>query len=405
MFKFPGFAILLCGFLVLDSQAQTPDKSNIPFAPIPEIDSMMEEFLAGQKVPGASLAIAQQGRLVYARGYGLAEKGSPVQSNHLFRIASISKPITAIAILQLVEKGKLKLGDRVTDVLGFEPLLEGEAQADPRWKEITIKQLLQHRAGFNRDKSFDPMFRSLDIARVAKKPAPADTSDIIHYMMGRKLDFDPGAEYSYSNFGYCLLGRVIEKKSGVDYESFVRANVLAPLGISQMRIGKSLENLRLPNEVAYHPPGDKKFNSVFPPYEPVKQAYGNWNQESLDAHGGWIASASDLVRLASSLDENAKTRALGKDLVKTMFSRPDAKTDPVFYALGWQVRQVAPAKMNAWHTGLLPGTSTILVRRHDGFTWAVLFNGSSEMGKGKSPQPASVIDGKIHQVVDRVFKP
>ena len=207
MLKFPGIATLICVFLATATPAQQPsqDKS------IPEIDSVVQSVLSDLKIPGASIAIARNGKLLYARGYGKANQDTPVLPTHLFRIASISKPITAIAIMQLMEANKLRLSDKVTDILAFQPVLEGDAKPDQRWKEITIEQLLQHRAGFNRDKTFDPMFRSTDIAKVTRTSAPANPDAIIRYMMGRPLDFDPGTNYSYSNFGYCLLGRVIEK--------------------------------------------------------------------------------------------------------------------------------------------------------------------------------------------------
>jgi N-acyl-D-amino-acid deacylase len=398
MLKLPGIATLFCVFLTTATPAQQPSQDK----PIPEIDSVVQSILSDPNIPGASIAIAHNGKLLYARGYGKANQDTPVLPTHLFRIASISKPITAIAIMQLVEANKLKLSDKVTDILTFQPVLEGDAKPDQRWKEITIEQLLQHRAGFNRDKSFDPMFRSTDIARATKTTAPANPDAIIRYMMGRQLDFDPGTAYSYSNFGYCLLGRVIEKKSGLTYENYVHKYLLEPLGIHGMRIGYSLEKDRSFNEVEYHPPKPQKYPSVFPPHELVRPSYGNWYLEAMDSHGGWIASAVDLARIASSLDEASSVSVLNRQFIQRMFQRPDSSSEAVYYGLGWQVRDVGSGKINTWHTGLLPGTSTILVRRHDGYSWAVLFNGTTDQGKGKPPQPSSVIDPKMHHAIDSV---
>src|SRR5205823_2673006 len=101
-------------------------------------------------------------------------------------------------------------------------------------RRVTVRQLLQHRGGWDREKSFDPMFRSVRIAREFAAPPPADTAMILASMWKRPLDFDPGERHCYSNFGYCVLGRVVEKVSGRPYEAYVREHVLAPLGIRAM---------------------------------------------------------------------------------------------------------------------------------------------------------------------------
>ena len=89
------------------------------------------------------------------------------------------------------------------------------AKFDRRWREVTIHQLLQHTGGWDRDKSFDPMFHNNQICEELKIPSPALQKDIIRYMVRQPLDFNPGERYAYSNFGYCLLGRVIEKVTGM----------------------------------------------------------------------------------------------------------------------------------------------------------------------------------------------
>ena len=203
-------------------------------------DRRMREFLEKHRVPGASVAVTVDGRLVHARGYGYADiaKQEPVQPTSLFRIASISKPITAVAVLQLVEQGKLKLEDKVFDVLESQSEIEkAGSDFDPRLKEITIRHLLEHRGGWDRDKSFDAMFQSVRFARDLGTPPPAGPAEVIRAMFRQKLDFAPGERYAYSNFDYCLLGRVIEKLTGKAYEAYVKEHVLAPLGITSMRIG------------------------------------------------------------------------------------------------------------------------------------------------------------------------
>src|SRR5262249_38619256 len=153
----------------------------------------------------------------------------------LFRIASVSKPITAVAILQLAERGKLKLDDKVQGHLKYEPHFEDGGKFDERWRQVTIAHCLAHTGGWDRDKSYDPMFQANRMARSRKVELPILPEDIIRYQLGQPLDFDPGERYAYSNFGYSLLGRIIEKVTGQPYEEYVQDEVLKPLSITRAR--------------------------------------------------------------------------------------------------------------------------------------------------------------------------
>jgi N-acyl-D-amino-acid deacylase len=228
-------------------------------------DHEIEAFMRARKVPGAALAVVKDRRLVYARGYGLAdlEERELVWPTSRLRIASISKPITAVAVLKLVEKEKLNLDTHVWELLDLVTLVPGGRKADERWKRITIRQLLQHTGGWDRDQSFDPMFRARVIAKELGTASPPGPRDIIRYMLGQPLDFDPGARYTYSNFGYCVLGRVIEKITGLSYERFVQQAVLAPIGVTRMQLGRSLPDKRAGSEVRYYTPDDEMAESVF----------------------------------------------------------------------------------------------------------------------------------------------
>jgi len=217
-------------------------------------DDLMTSFLSDHSVPGGALAVARNGRLVYSRGFGYADvaRKVPVQPQSLFRIASISKPLTAVAVLQLAEQGKVRLGDRVLDQVHLRPHLEAGARFDERWRKITLLQLLQHTGGWDRDKSFDPIGIPWDIARSLGIQPPPRPVHIIRYMLGKPLDFDPGTRYAYSNLGYLLLGRVIEAASGQPYETYVRKQVLAPLAIRNMQLGRALTADRPRSEVHYY---------------------------------------------------------------------------------------------------------------------------------------------------------
>jgi N-acyl-D-amino-acid deacylase len=322
--------------------------------------------------------------MVYARGFGYAdvESREPVQPQSRFRIASISKPITAVAVMQLVEQGKLKLDDKVLEVLKLQPRRVEGTKGDARLLEVTVRHCLEHTGGWDRDRSFDPMFRSVAFARELNLTPPAKACDVIECMLGVPLDFAPGERYAYSNYGYCLLGRVIEQLSGKSYEEYVRESVLAPLGIRDMQIGKTLPEGRAAGEVKYYDGGKGPAVVGEMLGEPVPHPYGAWYLEAMDSHGGWIASAEDLVKFAASFDVPAACPILKPESIAAMFSRPagpagyeaDGKPKAAYYGLGWNVRPVGENGANTWHTGSLPGTSTLLVRRHDGLDWCVLFN-------------------------------
>jgi CubicO group peptidase (beta-lactamase class C family) len=408
--------VVFCGAECVPLVGQTPaDKVEATGRGDPRLasfDRLMKQFLHEHELPGGALAVAHHGRLVYARGFGYADRAAqePVQPSALFRIASISKPLTAVAVLQLVERGRVNLEDSVFQVLHLRKPGNSDGRFDPRWTTVTIRHLLQHRGGWDRDKSFDPMFHSPAIVEELHVTSPARANDIIRYMLRRPLDFDPGARDAYSNFGYCLLGRVIEKISGQSYEEYVRKEVLAPLGIRTMRLGATLPEKRARGEVKYHVPDKAKAPAVMGPRlgKPVPLPYGAWYLESMDAHGGWLASAPDLVRFISALDDPHNCKILKAKSLDILFARPpgaagkdtNGKSRAAYYACGWMVRPIGNGgQANIWHSGSLDGTSTLLVRRHDGLAWAVLFNSRHS---AKKKEPAAAIDPLMHQAADVV---
>jgi N-acyl-D-amino-acid deacylase len=366
-------------------------------------DTLMTGFLAGHDGVGATLAVTRNGKLVYARGFGWADRDGHVRAepDSLFRIASLSKSITAAAVLQLVERGKLRLTDTPFTMLKIATVVQPGTNPDPRLAKITILQLLQHRGGFDRDKSLDPMFQSVNFARLCGVQSPAMQGDIIRVMAGRPLDFDPGEKFAYSNFGYCVLGRMVESAGGDGYESYVRKNIFGPMKIAHMQLGHTLLKDRAPGEVMYYTANDDTGRTVFPPVgQKVPQPYGAWCVEAMDSHGGWIASAPELVKFASAWDDPDAEKVLNRKSVAAMFARPPVlKPGAVWYGCGWDVRDVGGGRINTWHTGLLPGTSTLMVRRSDGLDWVVLFNQDRDKdGKVLS----DLIDPLVHQAADAV---
>ncbi|MEZ6132267.1 MAG: serine hydrolase [Planctomycetaceae bacterium] len=391
-------------------QAAHNMKSGEDVAAFAAYDRRMHDFMKEHRVPGASIAVTHRGRVVFARGYGYADvaRGEQVVPESLFRIASISKPVTAVAILQLVEQGQLKLDDKVLEVLNYKDDIATAADAfDPRWHDITIRHLLQHRGGWDRDKSFDAMFRSVEFAQQTGTDAPADQATIIKAMFRHPLDFAPGERYAYSNFGYCLLGRVIETLTDRTYEDYVKEKVLAPVGITTMRIGATHREGRAANEVCYYQPGTGK--SVFQKDlgQEVPWPDGAWHLEAMDSHGGWIASATDLAKFAAAFDDPNHCPILNADSIRLMHERPpglaghqkDGIPEEKFYSLGWINRVVDGGKINHWHTGSLNGTATILIRRHDGRNFVALLNARVSPSAGHLGQ---AIDSLLHKAANEV---
>lgn len=358
--------------------------------PTASLDRLMTTFVRDNRVPGAALAVAKDGRVVYAQGFGSAnrESNTPVKADSRFRIASVSKPLTAAAVLKLVELGKLRLDDPAhTHLPKFVP--PPGNRPDPRWKSVTVRHLLQHTAGWDRSKSGDPIGQPRAVAKALGTNPPVPPRGVARYALGRPLDHDPGTKYAYSNVGYLLLGRIIEHLSRRPYERFVQDAVLAPLGVTGPRLGRARVADRPLGEVRYYDRRSRVVDSLYTPGQQVPLCDGGENFKGYEAHGGWVASAPELARFAGRFVPTAEVTA-----------RPVGVPGEgaVYYGAGWQVRS-AGGGFNLWHTGYIAGTEALLVRRHDGFSWAVLFN-TQDTPTGR--RLAATIDGPIHPAVDAV---
>jgi CubicO group peptidase (beta-lactamase class C family) len=306
-------------------------------------------YMSTQGAPGLALAIAKDERLVYAAGFGTANRatGEPVGPTSLFRIASVSKPVTGIAVMRLVENNRLSLDDRVFGPAGILGATYPTPRGNERIENITVRQLLQHTAGFSNVPD-DPMFQSTALTH----------QQLITWVLGASERFvtrDPGTRYDYSNFGFAVLGRVIERRSGRSYEQYVRENVLAPAGITDMWIGRNAASQRRAREVTYYP----------------SSAY-NLNVQRFDAHGGWIASPIDLVRLLAHVDGRASKADILSSASRTTMLAPagvrDAAGRDPQYALGWGFWD------DWWHNGAMSGTIAFMAFEADGYTVAAAVN-------------------------------
>ena len=359
-------------FLTLAPSARLSAQTGIAVPELDLLERRVSSVIQKYRLPGASFALARSGKLVYARGFGLADKERqlPVKPESLFRIGSVSKPLTALTLLKLQEMGSVNLDDKVFDILPeYRPVLR-----DPRMRQITVRQLLHHTAGWDASVSGDPSFPSHDDIVQARASFPPTTDQVIQTWLQQPLDQNPGAAYHYSNFGFLLAGRVIEKVSGKTYRDCVRDLVLEPQGITHARVGRTLDGQNAPEEVRYYDIYSRSMTSIF--VEAVQQTplpYGAFSMDVVDSAGGWIASAPDLVRLLTAVN-GTRGNLLRSASFQQFVERPAGLApEASWYGLGIVV---APANggFNFLHDGGIPGTHALFASFSDGTAFAFLTN-------------------------------
>ena len=350
-------------------------------------DNLVQTFLNNYNIPGASLAISKSGKLIYMKGFGYSDlaQTDSVYPYNLFRVASVSKPITAVAIMKLVENGQLNLNDTVfgtNGILANHSYLSMANITDNRIYNITVRQLLEHSGGWDRNipcisgnatpyayqpSHCDPISFPRHVTNSLGEPDPVTEEMHIRFLLEKGLDHDPGTSYHYSNIGYLVLGEIIEEISGFSYEDYVKTNILEPLDICDIHVGKSLLTHKKEREVEYEGNGFTTL-SAYGGTQQVPWEYGGWVLEAMSAHGGWIATARDLVQLVLAVDGFAsKPDILNSSSITSMTTGSTVNSN---YALRWSVNSFN----NWWHTGSLDGSASIIVRSSGGYTWALLLN-------------------------------
>jgi CubicO group peptidase (beta-lactamase class C family) len=341
---------LLCAVgMVHGSSPALPEELTAP--PTPDerkrLARLAADFMDTYEVPGLSVAIAIKGEPAYVEAFGVAdqETGEALTPQHRFRIASISKPITSTGIFTLIEAGKLQLDKRVfgpNSIFGDDYSWSADGSDIER---ITIEHLLTHTTGGWSNDARDPMFLNKEM----------NHRELITWTLKHMpLAIPPGTSFAYSNFGYCILGRVIEKLTGQTYEQFIKEDILKRCGIIDMQIAGNTLTDRAINEVRYYSPagGD--------PY--------GMNVARMDSHGGWIATPSEMTTFFVHINGFKDTKQLLTDDTLRTMSTPTAANPR--YAKGLFVNSAN----NWWHGGSLPGTETLTVRTNSDFCWSAFTN-------------------------------
>ncbi|HEV2081600.1 MAG TPA: serine hydrolase domain-containing protein [Brevundimonas sp.] len=306
-----------------------------------DVDDAARTFMGLTGAPGMSVALARDGRLRFARAWGrTGPQGERLTPGHRLRIASLSKPVTAAAIMMLAERGALGMQDRI-----FGPgswLGETYGPSSPWAQQITVEHLLSHTGGGWTNDGTDPTMRDDGLTR---------DQMIVGALQGLPLTAQPGTLQRYSNLGYVLLGRVVEQATGEPYESWVRRELLEPCGAGGMRIGARVPGL---DESAY-----VSISGGLPHQH---------DQRRLGAAGGWIATPTELLRVLARIDGFAGVPDfLHANTTRSMATPPYPGAD---FGHGWQV----DAEDTWWHTGILPGTAAFLCRTAGGYAFAALAN-------------------------------
>lgn len=292
---------------------------------------LADDARAGLGVPGLSVAIAQNDGIVFAQGFGLAdvEQAVPARAESVFRIASISKPITATAVMQLVERGLVSLDDPIQR---YVPSFPRKPQG-----EIRVRHLLTHTSGIRHYKgaefSMAEYFPSVDRAIAVFRNDP--------------LEFAPGERYLYSTYGYNLLQGVVEVASGRSFLEYLRTNIFQPAGMTSTFLEYPQELVR--SRARQYVAGATPFSVLNAPYVDLSVKW---------AGGGIISTASDIARFSIALDQG---RLLKPETQAQMYASARlANGNITGYGLGWMVSQESGRTFVAHSGGAMGGTTYLL---------------------------------------------
>lgn len=341
------------------------------------MDSIMQRYLKRWEINGAQLAISRHDSLLYARGFGYADKDRkiPMEPSYIMRMASVSKLVTATGIMKLRDMGKIRLSDKVFGPKGIlNDTFYVNSIRDKRYFDITVEQLLRHKAGFT-NYAGDAIFSTRYIMQQNHLTTPPDHRTLLRIVLRRHLGYTPGTAQRYCNIGYTLLSLIIEKRTGMSYENFMQRYVLNPAGCYDFHIAGNYLKDRRKNETVYYMHSSSvpvpEFNNSG---RMVVRCYGENDITTALGAGAWVASAAELCRLVASIDgDRTVPDVISPQAVKLMTQEmPDHQ-----FSLGWNF---TPRNRPWIRTGSLVGTSALVLRYPDGECWVFITNTSTWKG-------------------------
>jgi CubicO group peptidase (beta-lactamase class C family) len=322
----------------------------LPAAKIGRIEEAVASFMEAKGIPGLSLAVAVGDEVVWQRGFGKSdlENGIPATAATAYRIASVTKPVTAVAAMQLVEQGKLDLDAPVQKYAPTFPIKDFP---------VTTRQLLAHQGGIRN-------YRRGEGERISRY---ASLTEALSVFKDAPLESEPGTRYAYSTFGYVLLGVVVEGASGLSYPEYIRERIFKPAGMKHADVDDVYA--LIPHRArGYHP----KVYAVFD---------GNVRNASLmDSSykvpaGGIVATAEDMARFAIAVQNGTLIKP--ETFVQMSMPRKTRDGQETGYGYGWYVdgRTGRKPDGSVWHGGVQQGfTADLWILPERRFALAILTN-------------------------------
>lgn len=287
---------LFLGFLALSAATYGQESE--------EAQALVEELVTekGNIGVAAGYAVGTDSSWVHAAGYACEKEGRPFTDTTLTRIASISKNLTAVAVMQLVEKGRIDLD---APIQRYYPEFPKKAKG-----EITTRQLLAHTSGIS------PYMNEQEIENTTEYPR---LEDAVGVFRNRPLSFEPGSRYLYTSYGYVLLGRIIEKVSGLDFEAYMKANILDPAGMTQTSVERA--GLSYSDKSCLYFKKKKKAKEV-----------GANNLSNRIPGGGYQSTLQDLMKFGQALLDG---RLIRQQTLESMLVSQPVEYEGNRYGLGW----------------------------------------------------------------------
>ncbi len=299
------------------------------FPALRPMDSAIDSFRVSWGIRGLGFAVMRNDSLLYAKGYGVDNYGRPMTPGTTNKLASVSKLLTAIAIMELVEEGMFSLQSPVFGPFG---VLKGfdDVIQDERHYLITVEHLLRHQGGLYYGAA-DPMFKTYEIMRELGLSSAPNQTQLARYLLSKPLEFDPGTWQQYSNFGYMLLGMIIEQATGEDYERYMQETIFEPNGCFGFSIAR------------------------------------DYTVRILGGGGGWVGSAPELARMVATIDGRGPIAdILSEESLKRMAIQGGIDA----YPLGWMDSRDGTLT----RTGTLAGASLLIKLYPDGTCWIMISN-------------------------------
>jgi CubicO group peptidase (beta-lactamase class C family) len=339
------------------------------------LDTMAMQFIHQWQIEGASMCLLKDGKVLYAKGYGWAdkEKGIKMQPYHRLRMASVSKLFTAVAIMKLVEQGKISLDSKVFEKNGVLQSYKDLPIADTLAYQITVEHLLTHSAGWRNQLRSDPMFVPVSVAKVLEIAKPPTFAETLRFMLSQRGMFRPGEFVDYSNFGYTILGEIVREVAGKSIEKYLKEDIL----VQDLAVSKNTYQEKLPFETRYYThPKEALKPSIYSFSDSASAVYEGNNTEALGGAGGLIASPLEIARFVLKIDgfDNVPDILSPKTLER--MTTVVGKDSTQQRLIGWKHADAE----KWWRTGNLSSTCASVTCRRDGYVWVFITNTGSWRG-------------------------